>query len=76
MAPARNWLPCSSRMVRSTLLRCFFVRTHHHSTMAIATGSAIVSAMIDISAHAETGLSSLVVVAHGIESKPRRVTIR
>jgi hypothetical protein len=54
----------------------FYARTHDHSTMAIATGSAIVSTMVDIPATAETGLSRVEVVANGIGSRARRVTIQ
>jgi hypothetical protein len=54
----------------------FYARTHNHSTMAIATGNTIVSTMFDVPATAETGESSLVVVANGIASRPKRVTIQ
>jgi len=54
----------------------FYARTHDHSTMAIATGSAIVSTMVDIPATAETGSSKFEVVANGISSRPKRVTIQ
>jgi len=54
----------------------FYARTHDHSTMGIATGSAIVSTMIDIPAAAETGPSTIVVVANGIASRAKRATIR
>ena len=46
----------------------FYARTHGHSTMAVATGSAIVSTNFDVPAGMETGLSSLEVVANGIPS--------
>ena len=54
----------------------FYARTHDHSTMAIATGSTIVSTMIDIPANAETGASRIEVVANGIGSRSRPVTIQ
>src|SRR5206468_10892922 len=54
----------------------FYARTHDHSTMAIATGNAIVSTMVDIPANAETGSSRIEAVANGIASRPRRVTIQ
>ncbi|HEX4667392.1 MAG TPA: hypothetical protein VH207_12400 [Chthoniobacterales bacterium] len=54
----------------------FYARTHDHSTMAIATGNAIVSTTFDVPATAETGQSRIEVVANGIASKGRRVTIR
>ncbi|MGE5323309.1 MAG: hypothetical protein ACM3SW_10625, partial [Actinomycetota bacterium] len=45
-----------------------YVKTHNHSTMAVATGSAPVSTLADISTLIETGLSTLQVVANGIAS--------
>jgi hypothetical protein len=53
----------------------FYARTHDHSTMAIATGNAIVSTTVDIPANAETGSSKIEVVANGIGSKAKRVMI-
>lgn len=46
----------------------FYARTHDHSTMAVATGNAIVSTSFDVPAAMETGPSSLEVVANGIAS--------
>jgi hypothetical protein len=46
----------------------FYARTHNHSTMGVATGSAIVSTNFDVPARAETGTSSLEIVANGIPS--------
>ena len=46
----------------------FYARTHDHSTMAVATGSAVVSTNFDVPAVMETGPSSLEVVANGIAS--------
>jgi hypothetical protein len=46
----------------------FYARTHDHSTMAVATGNAIVSTNFDVPAAMETGPSSLEVVANGIPS--------
>src|SRR6266581_3139866 len=54
----------------------FYARTHDHSTMAIATGNTVVSTMVDVPANAETGSSNIEVVANGIASRPRRVTIQ
>jgi hypothetical protein len=54
----------------------FYARTHDHSTMAIATGGTIVFTTFDVPATAETGSSKIVVVANGIASKARRVTIQ
>jgi hypothetical protein len=54
----------------------FYCRTHNHSTMAVATGSAIVSTEFDLPANIETGASILVVVANGIPSAPVNVTVQ
>jgi hypothetical protein len=53
----------------------FYCKTHNHSTMAVATGSATVSTEFDIPSTIQTGASELVVVANGIPSNPVAVTI-
>ena len=53
----------------------FYARTHNHSTMAVATGSAIVSTNFDVPAGMETGASSLEVVANGIPSTAVGITV-
>jgi hypothetical protein len=53
----------------------FYARTHDHSTMAVATGSALVSTNFDVPASMETGASSLEVVANGITSASVSVTV-
>jgi hypothetical protein len=53
----------------------FYARTHDHSTMAVATGSSIVSTNFDVPAGIELGASTLVVVANGIPSAPVSVTV-
>lgn len=45
-----------------------YAKTHNHSTMAVATGSAVVSTLFDVPADIETGSSRLEVVANGIPS--------
>jgi hypothetical protein len=52
-----------------------YCKTHNHSTMAVATGSASVSTEFDIPSTIQTGASQLVVVANGIPSEPADVTI-
>jgi hypothetical protein len=47
-----------------------YARTHDHSTMAVATGSATVSTEFDVPVGIEAGTSALVVVANGIPSQP------
>ena len=64
------------RITNEATRHVLYARTHDHSTMAIATGNAIVSTMVDISANVETGTSRIEVVANGIPSKARRVTIQ
>ncbi|HEX4078936.1 MAG TPA: hypothetical protein VHX61_08705 [Rhizomicrobium sp.] len=54
----------------------FYARTHHHSTMAVATGAATVSTHFDVPAGMETGASTLEVVANGIPSNPVSVTVQ
>ncbi|HEX3430814.1 MAG TPA: hypothetical protein VHT03_08000 [Rhizomicrobium sp.] len=53
-----------------------YARTHDHSSMAVATGNLTVSTQFDVPANAETGASSLVVVANGIPSHPVSVTVK
>jgi hypothetical protein len=54
----------------------FYARTHDHSTMGVATGSATVSTNFDVPSGMETGASSIVVVANGIPSAPVAVTVQ
>ncbi|MGC1521377.1 MAG: choice-of-anchor D domain-containing protein [Steroidobacteraceae bacterium] len=46
----------------------FYARTHDHSTMGVATGSAIVSTYFDVPTMIESGAGTLQVVANGIPS--------
>jgi hypothetical protein len=64
------------RITNDATMHVFYARTHDHSTMGIATGSAIVSTTFDVPATAELGASKIVVVANGIPSRPKRVTIQ
>ncbi len=52
-----------------------YFRTHDHSTMGIATGSAIVSTNFDVPLGVELGPADLVVVTNGIESAPFPITV-
>ena len=52
-----------------------FAKTHGHSTMGVATGSAIVSTNFDVPAGIETGASTLYVIANGIPSVGVAVTV-
>ncbi len=53
-----------------------YARTHGHSSMGVATGSAQITTNFDVPATAEAGASKLVVVANGIPSAPVSVTIK
>jgi uncharacterized protein (TIGR03437 family) len=53
----------------------FYCRTHHHSTMAVATGSAPVSTQFDVPPSIESGPSTLVVIANGVPSKSWSLTV-
>ncbi len=53
----------------------FYAKTHDHSTMAVATGSKMVSTSFDVPSGAETGSSTLEVVANGIPSAPVNITV-
>jgi hypothetical protein len=63
------------RITNQTTGHVFYARTHDHSTMGVATGSAIVSTNFDVPASIELGASSLVVVANGIPSAAVSVTV-
>jgi hypothetical protein len=64
------------RITNTASKHVIYARTHNPSTMAIATGKKIVSTSFDVPAKAETGASSLVVVANGIPSAPVKVTVQ
>jgi len=64
------------RITNTATHHVFYARTHDHSTMAVATGAANVSTMFDVPDAAETGASTIEVVANGIASKPKPVTIQ
>jgi hypothetical protein len=53
----------------------FYCKTHNHSTMGVATGSATVSTQFDVPSNIETGASTLVVVANGIPSNSVNVSV-
>ena len=53
----------------------FYARTHNHSSMGVATGTAPVSTSFDVPATIESGASTLQVVANGIPSAGVDVTV-
>ena len=63
------------RITNTATGHVFYCRTHNHTTMAIATGSAPVSTQFDVPASIETGTSTLAVVANGIASAPWALTV-
>jgi hypothetical protein len=63
------------RITNKSSHHVFYAKTHDHSTMGVATGKAIVSTNFDVPSGAETGASTLVVVANGIPSKAVSVTV-
>jgi hypothetical protein len=63
------------RITNNSTHHVFYAKTHNHSTMGVATGSAIVSTNFDVPASAETGASTLEVVANGIPSIAVNVTV-
>jgi hypothetical protein len=64
------------RIVNNATQHVVYCRTHNHSTMAVATGSALVSTHFDLPATIETGASQLSVVANGIPSSPVAVNVQ
>jgi hypothetical protein len=52
-----------------------YARTHDHSMMGVATGAMPVTTHFDVPAAADSGATSLVVIANGIASTPVTVTI-
>ncbi len=64
------------RITNNTTKHVFYARTHDHSTMGVATGKKVVSTNFDVPKSADTGASTLVVVANGIASKPVNVTVK
>jgi hypothetical protein len=55
--------------------RVSFCRTSDHSTMGVATGSAIVETSVAVPDGIENGCAELVVVANGIASNPCHTTV-
>ncbi len=53
----------------------FYARTHGHSTMGVATGTALVSTNFDVPTGIEGGSSTIVVVANGIASQPVNLSV-
>jgi hypothetical protein len=63
------------RITNNSTHHVFYAHTHGHSTMGVATGSAVVSTNFDVPSGAETGSSTLEVVANGIPSPTVSITV-
>lgn len=63
------------RITNNATHHVFYARTHDHSSMGVATGSAPVSTHFDVPATMETGASTLQVIANGIPSIAVNVTV-
>ena len=63
------------RITNNATGHVFYARTHDQSTMGVATGQENVSTNFDVPVAAETGSSSLEVVANGIPSQPVTITV-
>lgn len=63
------------RITNTATGHVFYARTHNHSTMGVATGTTPVSTKFDVPLTAETGASTLEVVANGIPSLKVNITI-
>jgi len=64
------------RITNKKTKHVFYARTHDHSSMGVATGSLTVSTNFDVPAAAETGASTLEVVANGIPSAGFSITVQ
>jgi hypothetical protein len=64
------------RITNKSSHHVFYAKTHDHSTMGVATGTTSVFTNFDVPAAAETGASTIEVVANGIPSKKVNVTVQ
>jgi hypothetical protein len=55
--------------------KVYYLRTHDHSTMGVATGSQTVSTNFDVPSSIPSGSGTLVVIANGIASQGVSVTV-
>ena len=60
----------------NTTHHVIYARTHDHSSMGVATGNQTVTTQVDIPKNAETGATTLTVIANGIPSSPVAVTVQ
>src|SRR5208282_557203 len=64
------------QITNSSTKHVFYARTHDHSSMGVATGTATVSTNFDVPSSIETGASTLVVIANGIPSAAVDITVQ
>jgi hypothetical protein len=64
------------RLTNAASGRVTYCRTHDHSSMGVATGTASVSTRFEVPASIPTGAATLEVVANGIPSTPVNVFVR
>jgi len=64
------------RITNNATGHVFYARTFKHSSMGVATGSAIIKTNFQVATGTEIGASQLEVVANGIASSPVNVTIK
>jgi hypothetical protein len=64
------------RITNNNTGQVVYCKTHDHSTMGVATGSATVSTHFDVPLTIGTGASTLVVVANGVSSAPASVQVQ
>jgi len=64
------------RITNKSSHHVFYAKTHDHSSMGVATGTTTVFTNFDVPAAAETGASTIEVVANGIPSKKVNVTVK
>jgi hypothetical protein len=63
------------RITNNATGHVFYAKTHGHSTMGVATGSAVVFTNFDVPVNIESGASSIQVVANGIPSAAVGITV-
>src|SRR6185312_2684191 len=63
------------RIMNNATGHVFYARTHDHSSMGVATGSATIMTNFDVPAGMETGARKLEVVANGIPSTKVAITV-
>jgi hypothetical protein len=63
------------QLTMTTSGNVYYLRTHNHSSMGVATGSKIVSTNFDVPSSIPSGAGTLAVIANGIASQAVDVTV-